>query len=82
MDPLSQTIQSDLPVSQEVEVSDWVRNAITSATRLEAHDYERTLAKKLIQQAYISATNKKYSVGTSFTESHIRDEWLQQIFSF
>lgn len=55
MDHLPQSIQRGLSQDHTIEVSAWVKNAINSATKIEVFDYEKTLASKLIQYAYVSA---------------------------
>ncbi|HEU5227445.1 MAG TPA: hypothetical protein VFU49_06495 [Ktedonobacteraceae bacterium] len=63
MDHLPDTIPHSLLENGEVEVSDWVKNAISSATLIEVFDHERTLAKKLIKSAYASTANIQYTIG-------------------
>lgn len=69
MDHLPGSIQHDLLETTEVAVSDWVKNAVNSATRIEAHDHEHSLAKKLIQSAYTSATRIQYSIGIALSSA-------------
>ena len=65
MEHLPNSVQRDLLGHREIEVSDWVKNAIHTATKIEVHDHERTLADKLIQHAYMSATKTGYPVGNA-----------------
>jgi hypothetical protein len=69
MDHLPGSIQHDLLETTEVAVSDWVKNAVNSATRIEAHDHEHSLDKKLIQSAYTSATRIHYSIGIALASA-------------
>jgi hypothetical protein len=60
---LPEQVQWSLLQDTEVKVSNWVRDAITRATRIDACNHEKTLASKLIQHAYTSANKKEISVG-------------------
>lgn len=56
---LPEPVRRSLLDDTKVEVSHWVRDAIKGATKIVALHYEQTLAKKLIQHAYQSASEQE-----------------------
>lgn len=60
---LPKPVQQNLLQDTEIKVSNWVRDAIQSATRINVYNHEKALASALIQHAYKSANKKSISVG-------------------
>lgn len=63
MEHLPKAIRKDISRNEEVEVSDWVKQALDKAVELVIHIHEERLANTLIQQAYDTATDKGCSTG-------------------
>lgn len=64
MEDMPKLFEDELLNADDVEVSDWVQNALDSAKRLEVAPHERSLADKLIEQALRHALNERRPIGT------------------